>query len=127
YYLPRVLPRPVSQEIINALIARELISPSPYKQPTKGRPADTKPCTDENQKQLAEFKRLIDSRYAFVLEGDAANRITRKQIGTRDTEYRLKIRTVCRALIKTKLSSENRLKDIEKLIAIPMVGALDAR
>ncbi|UCG49650.1 MAG: hypothetical protein JSU94_07685 [Phycisphaerales bacterium] len=127
YYLPRLLPRPVSQEIINALIARQLMSRWPYDQPTKGRRGDTQPCTDENQKQLAEFERFIDSRYAFVLEGDAAHRITRKQIGTRDTEYRLKIRTVCRALIKAKLCSENRLKHIEKLIEIPIVGALDER
>ena|GEM_PF-6898003 len=126
YYLPRLFPRPISRDIVNALTVRQLIPPSPYSQPATGRSADAQPCTEENRNQLAEFKRLIDSRYAFALEGDAKVRITRKQVGTRDTEYRLKMRTICRALIKTELSTEDRLKDIEKLIAIPIVGTLKA-
>jgi hypothetical protein len=77
--------------------------------------------------KLAEFERLVDSEDDFELAGDSDVKIKQWQIPQRDTEYRLKMRRVCRALVKTGLVGEGALRHVEELIGVPIVGTLEAR
>jgi len=55
--------------------------------------------SEEQKKKLTEFQRLIDSKDVFELPGDNDVHILPSRIPSTDTQYRLKMRRVLRALL----------------------------
>ena len=83
--------------------------------------------TEEKQKQLADFEALIDGDAPFDLTGDDQVTVEKWQQPSSDIEYRLSMRRVCRALVKTRLADGSRLKAIEEVIGIPIVGTVEGK
>ncbi|UCG47564.1 MAG: hypothetical protein JSU94_19025 [Phycisphaerales bacterium] len=82
--------------------------------------------TEDDRKKLAEFRKLIESSEPFNLDADANASLFYTRLDAEDIEYRLSIRRVCRALIKTGLANSGQLRELQELIAIPLVGTLKA-
>ncbi|MHC4647288.1 MAG: hypothetical protein ACYTBJ_17495 [Planctomycetota bacterium] len=117
--------QPVQDEVLKQLEKRKLI-PAPRNHRLVMKRQDQRSETSiEAREKLAEFEQLIDGEEAFELPGDSDVKIEPWRIPHTDTEYRLKIRRVCRALLKTGLvRQEQRLARLEELIGIPILGKL---
>lgn len=73
-----------------------------------------------------ERKALMDAcAKECVLPGDDAVKITGWQVPRTDTEYRMKVRRACRALVAAGRVSLAELQAIEKVIGMPIVGTAE--
>ena len=74
---------------------------------------------------------LIDSNEPIKLGGDGRKKIKSWQIPKADTAYRLKIRRVCRALLKTSLVDRDqfphRIEPIEDVIGMPIISIIEKK
>ena len=115
-------------EVLKTLEKRELIpSARNHRLIMEGFGSKKPEISDDVNKQLSEFETLIDGKDEIELTEDKNVKIEKWQIPQTDTEYRLKIRRVCRALIKTGLVNKDRFKSIEDSIEIPIFGVLEKR
>jgi hypothetical protein len=122
YYLRSVLWHSIGDEALNILEQRKLI-PAKRNHRLIMRILDNGPqVPDSQKKRLAEFETLIDSEDAFELPGDNDVHILQSRIPSTDTKYRLKMRRVGRALVKTGLLHRRQLKQLEEVIGVPIVG-----
>jgi hypothetical protein len=127
YYLRSVLWHSIGDEALNILEQRKLI-PAKRNHRLIMRIFGNGPQVPDSQKRrLAEFETLIDSEDAFELPGDNDVKILQSRIPSTDTQYRLKMRRVCRALIKMGLADKERSKQVEELIGIPLLGTLEEK
>lgn len=62
-----------------------------------------------------------------IVPGDNDVKILQSRIPSTDTRYRLKMRRVCRALIKYGSVNKQRTKQVEEVIGIPLVGTLEEK
>ena len=74
--------------------------------------------------QILDFEKMIDSDKPISIPGDEKVTLRSYTFPKSETEYRLKIRKVCRALIATKLTTLDRIKNLERIIGIPIVGTI---
>jgi hypothetical protein len=127
YYIRSLFWQPVGDEVLKTLQKRKLIPPMRnHRLIMKGFGRGPK-ISQEQKKKLTEFQRLIDSKDAFEIPGDKDVHILQSRIPSTDTKYRLKMRRVCRALIKTGLADKERFKQVEELIGIPLLGTLEEK
>ena len=122
YYIRSLFWQPVGDEVLKTLLKRKLIPPMRNHRLIMAWSSRGPTISQENQKELDEFVTLIDSDDAFELAGDKDVDILQSRIPSTDTKYRLKMRRVCRALIKTGLVDKQRLKQVEEVIGVPIVG-----
>jgi hypothetical protein len=127
YHLRSLFWLPVGNEVLKTLEKRKLIPPARNHRRIMSYFGRKPQLSEEQKKQLADFQAMIDGDATFELPGDEKVKIKKWQIPRDDIEYRLKMRTVCRALVKTGLVKNNQLKQLEKLIAIPIIGTLEAK
>ena len=80
---------------------------------------------DKNNKQLAGFIKLLNSKEPLTLKDDANNIIKKYQLPQTDTKYCLEVRRICRILIKTGLVTKDRLKPLEEAIGIPIISTIE--
>ena len=73
---------------------------------------------------MNEFKKLLDSKEEFKLNGDEKTTVRNDQIPQVDTDYRMEIRRVCRILVKAELVEPDRLNYIDEVIGIPVISTL---
>ena len=73
---------------------------------------------------LAAFTIRMKSDDPIELEGDMDTEIKKWRLPEADRDYRMKIRRVCRALVKAGIRRPDELKSIEDTTGIPVVGIL---
>ncbi|MHC4647287.1 MAG: hypothetical protein ACYTBJ_17490 [Planctomycetota bacterium] len=128
YYLRSAVTGPDGDEVLKVLEKHRLIPTVLNLRLIVAWPASKGKLTEKVKKKLAEFERLIDSDEAFGLPGDSDVKIEQWRIPQTDIEYRLKIRRVCRAFLKTGLAHHHsQLSNTEEAIGIPLLGALETR
>jgi hypothetical protein len=125
YYLRSGVWGTIGDEVLKVLEKRKLV-PAARSHRLIMAPSRHGPrISQENQGKLDEFETLIDGDDAFDLSGDNKTKIRQSRIPKMDTEYRLKMRRVCRALVKTGLADKQRLKHLEEVIGVPIVSTLE--
>ncbi len=128
YYLRSAVTGPDGDEVLKVLEKHRLIPTVRNYRLVVTSPASKGGLTEKVKKKLAEFETLTDSDQAFELPGDSDAKIEQWRIPQTDIEYRLKMRRVCRALLKTGLANHHsQLSDTEEAIGIPLLGALETR
>ena len=128
WHLRSLFWEPVGDEVLKTLEKRELIPSTRNHRLIMERFGNNKPdLSDDAKKQLAEFETLLESKDDISFPEDKKGKIEDWQIPQADTEYRLKIRRICRALIKTGLVDKDSFKAIEDSIDIPIFGVLEKR
>lgn len=126
YYLSFIFWQPIGNEVLNILQKRKLIPPPRnYRHVMKYFGSKTQ-LSEQQKKQLADFKALIDGDADLNLPGDEKFRIHKWLFLQNDIEYRLRMRRVCRVLVKTGLAGNNQITKLEELIEIPIVGTVEA-
>ncbi|MBN2138081.1 MAG: hypothetical protein JW720_09755 [Sedimentisphaerales bacterium] len=124
YFLQSLFWQPIGSHVIEALAKRKIIPPPRNHRLVMqyfGRGGE---LSDKQEKQLAEFLSLVDAGTEFDLPEDGNMKVQRNAVPAEYREYRLRIRTVCRALVKTALVKPDRLRHIEELIGIAILGKL---
>ncbi len=123
YYLRSAIESPDGDEVLTTLENQGLIPPASNYRLVMRLPGRQSEIPKETRERLAEFEHLIDGDDPFELPGDSDVKIEPWRIPNTDTEYRLKMRRVCRALLKTGLvTQEQRLARLEELVGIPILG-----
>lgn len=128
WHLRSLFWEPVGDEVLKTLEKRKLIPSGCNHRLIMEWFGNNKPdLSDDAKKQLAEFETLLESKDDISFPEDKKGKIEDWQILQADTEYRLKIRRICRALIKTGLVDKDSFKAIEDSIEIPIFGVLEKR
>ncbi|MHC4744998.1 MAG: hypothetical protein ACYS8Z_24035, partial [Planctomycetota bacterium] len=115
---------PIGRDIIKILEERRLVPVARNHRRIMKYFGPAQELSEHQKKQLADFAALLDAD-AFTLDGDEKVRIAKSQIPADNSEYRIELRKVCRALIKIDLVRSDRLESFEKVIAIPLIGVLE--
>ncbi|MHC4460501.1 MAG: hypothetical protein ACYS30_03630 [Planctomycetota bacterium] len=126
YYLSFIFWQPIGNEVLNILQKRKLIPPPRNHRHIMKYIGSKTQLSEQQKKQLADFKALIDGDAEFNLPEDEKVMIHKWLFLQNDTEYRLRMRRVCRVLVKTGLARNNQITKLEELIQIPIVGTLEA-
>ena len=127
YHLRSVLWQPIRDSHLKGLEKRGLIPPAKNHRGVLDWYGRAQDLSEPQKKQVAQFFSLLDGKTGFALPGDE-KAIPRWQLPRTDADYRLRVRTVCRALVKTGLVSDTeRLAPIGHAIGIPVTGALENR
>ncbi len=116
----------IADEVLKPLEARKLIPPARNHRLAKKWVMKTK-ISDKLRRRLTEFEALIDGNEAIELQGDERKKIKLWHIPKTETGYRLKIRRVCRALIKTGFVDQKGFGPIEDVIGIPVIGIIEKK
>ncbi len=125
YHLRTLLWEPVGDEVVKLLEAKKLISKARNQRGRMNWFRKKPTLTGARQKQMEEFQSLLDGQGDIRLPEDGQKTISPLQIPAQDREYRQKMRRVCRALVQTKLVQMNRMKRLEELIGIPLIGSME--
>jgi hypothetical protein len=127
YYLRSGVWGTIGDEVLKMLENRKLIPAARNRRLIMKRFGHGPKISEEHRKKLSEFEMLIDGDGPFELAGDNKIEIRQLQIPKGNAEYRLRMRRVCRALVKTGLADEQRLKHLEEVIGVPIVSTLEKR
>ena len=127
YYIRSLFYDSTGDQVLKALENRKLIPPARNHRLIMRIFGNGPQVSDAQKKRLAEFGTLIDSEDAFELPGDNDVKILQSWIPSTDTQYRLKMRRVGRALVKTGLVGKRQVNHLEEVISIPFVGTLEEK
>jgi len=125
YHLRSVLWDPMSEAVLKALEGRKLVPAARNHRLVMQFFGAAPKVSEDQQARLEEFIALIDGEEDFALPGDEEQSLSWRALRPIQREYPMKIRRVCRALIKTRLCDRNRLKPIEQAIGLPIVSRLE--
>jgi hypothetical protein len=117
---------PEGGEVLKLLEKRKLVPKQRNWRLVMKQFGDAAKITEETKKKLAEFERLIDGEEKIELQGDERVNTKNWWFPQKDTAYRLKMRRVCRALVKTGLvREETRLRTLGESIGIGIWGTIE--
>jgi len=125
YHLRSVLWDPLGREVLKALETRKLVPATRNHRLVMQYFGPAPKVSEHQQAQLDEFIALIDGEEDFALPGDENQSLSWRALRPYQREYPMKVRRVCRALIKTGLCDPGRLKPVEQAIGLPIVSRLE--
>lgn len=111
-------------QILKSLAERKLIPPEINHRMKWTSPAQKQPEATTVDTRMAEFLKLVDGNYAIFLEKDASITVDRWNLPQTDIDYRLRMRRVFRALLKTGLSAPHALEPAAKRLGVPLYGTI---
>jgi hypothetical protein len=127
YYFRALLWDFTAVDVIKMLTKRKLIPPARNHLRVFNRNEVLHELAGWQKQQLVDFEVMIDSKDTYLLPGDEKVTIPRWRLGQDNLDYRLKMRKVVRALLKTGLMREVHLKQFEECLGIPIIGKLGDR
>jgi len=125
YHLGSILWDPRGRRVMKSLEERELIPPARNHR-WEFRYLRRSGLSEEEQERISRFEDMIDGKAELSLPGDSEVTVSEDSIPEEDREYRLRMRTICRALVATGLAADvKRIVIMEEILGIPLVGRIE--